>query len=394
MSSDLPKNKSRAGISSLETLSKTLGISIPELLEIKEIPSDKRYEKILIPKSDGSKRIVHKPHYKIKKVQRKINSRIFKELVIWPDFLFGSVPSYNDTSDSVKRDYVSCASLHCGAKSILKIDIKDFFDNIHKDLVRDIFSSFFNFRGVALEVLVDLCTHGDFIVQGALTSSYIASLCLHDKETNVVRRARRKGLVYTRLVDDITVSSKVFDFDFSQIRKHIEDLLADKDLPLNNEKSGVFHNSTKPLVVHGLRVDHSKPRLPSDEVKRIRSSLHNLIDLSKKNNSRTSIAYRKEYNRCMGRIYKLNRMGHEKFDVFLPKIKAINPLPSYKDIVACKKAISSLETSHKNNFHNKDWYLRKYNLASYQITIINRAKSFELIAKELRERLSKVKPIE
>ncbi len=394
MSSDLPKNKSRAGISSLETLSKTLGISIPELLEIKEIPSDKRYEKILIPKSDGSKRIVHKPHYKIKKVQRKINSRIFKELVIWPDFLFGSVPSYNDTSDSVKRDYVSCASLHCGAKSILKIDIKDFFDNIHKDLVRDIFSSFFNFRGVALEVLVDLCTHGDFIVQGALTSSYIASLCLHDKETNVVRRARRKDLVYTRLVDDITVSSKVFDFDFSQIRKHIEDLLADKDLPLNNEKSGVFHNSTKPLVVHGLRVDHSKPRLPSDEVKRIRSSLHNLIDLSKKNNSRTSIAYRKEYNRCMGRIYKLNRMGHEKFDVFLPKIKAINPLPSYKDIVACKKAISSLETSHKNNFHNKDWYLRKYNLASYQITIINRAKSFELIAKELRERLSKVKPIE
>lgn len=71
MSSDLPKNKSRAGISSLETLSKALGISIPELLEIKEIPSDKRYEKILIPKSDGSKRIVHKPHYKIKKSSKK-----------------------------------------------------------------------------------------------------------------------------------------------------------------------------------------------------------------------------------------------------------------------------------------------------------------------------------
>jgi RNA-directed DNA polymerase len=392
VSSDLPINKSPAGMSSLESLSKTLGISLAELHEIKNIPSNKRYERIQIPKSDGTSRVVYKPHYKIKKVQRKINSRIFKELVIWPDFLFGSVPNHNDTDLSIKRDYISCASLHCGAKSILKIDIKNFFDNIHKDLVRDIFISFFKFRGVALDFLVDFCVNGEFIVQGALTSSYIASLCLHDIETTVVRRARRKKLVYTRLVDDITVSSKIFDFDFSQIRKHIEDMLADKDLPLNFEKSGVFHNSTKPLVVHGLRVDHHKPRLPSDEVKKIRSSLHNLIGLSEKNNSRTSLAYRKEYNRCMGRIYKLGRMEHEKFDVFLPKILSILPMPSYSDVISCKKDVSSLETSFKNNFHDKDWYSRKYNLVNYRLSILKRSNAFEAIAKELRVRISRVKP--
>ncbi|PUW09493.1 RNA-directed DNA polymerase [Cronobacter sakazakii] len=394
MSSDLPKNTSSKGISSLSLLSKTLGIAVEELREIRAIPLDKRYEKILVPKSDGTSRIVYKPHYKIKKVQRKINSRIFRKLVVWPDFLFGSVPNDNDDEDSIKRDYVTCASLHCGAKSILKIDIRNFFDNIHRELVSDIFSGFFKCKSTALDYLVDFCTKGDFIVQGALTSSYIASLCLYDKETHVVRRARRKGLTYTRLVDDITISSTVFDFDFNQIRKHVEDMLADKDLPLNYEKSGVFHNSTTPLMVHGLRIDHLTPRLPSDEVKRIRASLNNLINLSEKNNSRTSLAFRKEYNRCLGRVNKLGRVGHEKHPIFLKKIKVIYPMPSYKDVVSCKKAIASLETSYVNGFSDKDWYSRKFNLASHKISIINRSLAFQQIAKQLRARLNKVKPDE
>ncbi|WP_282676626.1 reverse transcriptase family protein [Serratia marcescens] len=394
MTTDVPIKKSSSGISSLESLSKTLGISLLEMNEIRGIPTNKRYEKILVPKADGSQRIVYKPHYKIKKIQRRINSRIFRELVIWPDFLFGSIPNDNDTEESIKRDYVSCSSLHCGAKSILKIDIKNFFDNIHKDLVSDIFCNFFYIKGDALNFLVDICVKDEFIVQGALTSSYIASLCLHDVESKVVRRARRKNLVYTRLVDDIVISSKVFDFDFSQIRKHVEDMLADKDLPLNHEKSGIFYNSTKPLTVHGLRVDHHKPRLPSDEVKRIRASVHNLVTLSRKNNARTSLAFRKEYNRCTGRINKLTRVKHEKDKVFKKMIEFIYPMPSYGDIISCKKDISSLETSFKNGFNKTEWYYRKYNLVSYKISIIKRSSTFINLADELRDRIKKVKPNE
>lgn len=392
MPSDIPINRSSSGISTLNALSKTLGFSLPELEEIRNIPLDKRYFKLEKPKADGSLRVVYRPHHKLKRLQRRINSRIFRELVVWPDFLFGSVPNDNDEEQSLKRDYITCAEQHCSAKSILKIDIRNFFDNIHRDLVSDIFNDFFSIKSEANEYIVDICCAGDFIVQGALTSSYIASLCLHDIETKVCRRARRKGLTYTRLVDDITVSSKVYDFDFSQIRKHIEDMLAEKDLPINPDKSGVHQISTKPLLVHGLRIDHSKPRLPSDEVKRIRASLHNLINNSSKNNNKTSLAYRVEYNRCMGRINKLGRLGHEKHSVFMGKIRKVRPMPSYRDIKECKKKLKRLEHLYSKGLNKSEKYFRDFQLVGHNISLINRSSSFSILAKEFRIRLNKVKP--
>lgn len=392
MSSDLPINKSNSGISSLSALSKTLGFSIVELEEIRNIPLEKRYIKLEKPKADGTMRVVYRPHHKLKRLQRRINTRIFRELIVWPDFLFGSVPNDNDEEYSLKRDYITCANQHCSAKSILKIDIRNFFDNIHRDLVSDIFNDFLCIKSEANKYIVDICCAGDFIVQGALTSSYIASLCLHDVETTVCRRARRKGLKYTRLVDDITVSSTVYDFDFTQIRKHIEDMLAEKDLPINTDKSGVHQISTKPLLVHGLRIDHRKPRLPSDEVKRIRASLHNLINNSAKNNNKTSLAYRTEYNRCMGRINKLGRLGHEKHAVFMGRIRKIRPMPSYQDVRECKKKLKWLEALYSKGFNKSDKYFRVFQVVGHNISLINRSDSFSALTKELRTRLNKVKP--
>jgi len=215
---------------------------------------------------------------------------------------------------------------------------------------------------------------------------------LHDVETTVYRRAKRKGLVYTRLVDDITVSSKVYDYDFSQIKKHIEDMLAEKDLPINIVKSGVFQVSTKPLLVHGLRVDHNKPRLPSYEVRKIRASLNNLIGNSIKNNNKTSLAYRVEYNRCMGRINKLGRLGHEKHAVFMGRIKKVRPMPSFQDVRECKKKIKWLEIQYSKGFNKSDKYFRVFQITGHVISLINRSDAFSTIAKELRTRLNKVKP--
>ncbi|HCD1110582.1 TPA: RNA-directed DNA polymerase [Morganella morganii] len=393
MLSDLPRNKSISGISTLLSLARALGLPREYLEEIKNMPLETRYSKLEKPKIDGSMRVVYRPHHKLKKLQRRINNRIFRELIIWPEFLFGSIPNDNDSDDdALKRDYITCAGQHCSAKSILKMDIKNFFDNIHRDLVDDIFENFLHISLEAKEYLVDFCCSGDFIVQGALTSSYIASLCLYDIETKVYRRAKRKGLVYTRFVDDITVSSEIYNFDFSQIRKHIEDMLADKDLPINLEKTGVYQVSTKPLLVHGLRIDHSTPRLPSYEVRNIRASLHNLMKNSTKNNNKTSLAYRVEYNRCMGKINKLGRLGHEKHDVFMKKIKKIRPMPSYKDVKHCKEMLKKLEDLYEKGFNKSNKYYREYQIVGHNISLIKRSNSFLVVSEDLRKRHNKIKP--
>ncbi|WP_276329939.1 reverse transcriptase domain-containing protein [Yersinia kristensenii] len=77
---------------------------------------------------------------------------------------------------------------------------------------------------------------------------------------NVYQRAIRKNLVYTRLVDDITVSSQINGYDFTQILSHIENMLSTHDLPVNKRKTKIFHCSSEPIKIHGLRVDYNSPR--------------------------------------------------------------------------------------------------------------------------------------
>lgn len=388
-----PRSLAKQRITSLKTLSEALSISESELIRINSLPDNEKYIELKVPKIDGTDRIVYSLNSDLRKVQYRINRRIFRGLIKWPNHLFGSVPSDNDNhEDNIKRDYVACASLHCGARSILKIDINNFFDNIHKDIVTSVFSKVLKIQGDALQLITDLCCKGNFIVQGALTSSYIASLCLHDLEADIVKRAERKNLVYTRLVDDITVSSKLPNFDFSQIKLHIENMLANKDLPVNKNKTKVIKESMQPLVVHGLRVDFAQPRVPSDEVKKIRASLHNLCNLAKKNNMRTSGTYRKEYNRCLGRINRLGRLNHNKHLQFFKVIAKIKPLPSWRDVQKTKAALNSLRTSYSKGNNNKSWYSRKYHLTYYRTSILNRSIEFHNMVTYLRNELQKIKP--
>ncbi|EKI0251059.1 RNA-directed DNA polymerase [Enterobacter asburiae] len=389
-----PYSKTKAPIASLSKLAQTLSVSVSQLNDIAALSDEQKYVLKELPKADGSKRIVYSLHPKMRFLQSRVNKRLFKELVVFPYFLFGSVPGKNDDiSSHIKRDYVSCAKAHCGAKTVLKIDISNFFDNIHKDLVSNVLENVLNIKDEALHYLTDLCCKGDFIVQGALTSSYIATLCLYEHEGDIVRRALRKNLVYTRLVDDITVSSKINDYDFSQILRHIENMLSEHDLPVNKRKTKIFHCSSEPIKIHGLRIDYKSPRLPNDEVKKIRASLHNLKQLSIKNNTKTSSAYRKEFNRCMGRVHKLGRVGHEKYEIFKQQLLAIKPMPSKRDIAVVEAAVNSLEISCSKGNNNKHWYKRKFNLTLYKIIILTRSDAFDEIVKVFRSRLKKVRPV-
>ncbi len=393
MKVQFPTKKSNTNsLRSLQSLSSALDIPLCELLLAQSMPSIKRYDKIELKKINGEIREVYDPHYLIRKIQKRINNRIFKTLILWPEYLFGSVPSSKEEKKiGIERHYIACARKHCHAKTILKVDIKNFFDNIHKDVVYGIFKRVLKYKGDALNYLVDICCYDERVVQGALTSSYIASLCLFDIEYEVFRRAERKGLVYTRLVDDITVSSKFVGYNMDQMLDHIKNMLTIKDLPVNEDKTQVYNISTESLKVHGLRVSFDFPRLPSDEVGRIRSSVHNLEQLSKKNNSITSAAYRIEYNRCVGRVNKLGRLGHNKHRVFLDRLKKILPKAAKRDLNKLERAVKFLESSFALGNSQKIFYKKKYDLTMYGLIILRRTPSYSVFEQGFRDRLIRVK---
>lgn len=205
--------------------------------------------------------------------------------ISWPSYLYGSIPNEirkdSNNQEVISKDYIACARNHCMAKSLMKLDISNFFDNIHQDHVYSIFKNLLKYPDDVSEVLTKLCCYKGNVVQGALTSSYIASAVLFDVEPLLVKRLHRKNLVYTRLVDDITVSSNKKQYDFSYAQSLIVEMLHSKDLPVNNNKTIIKYVSTEPLIVHGLRINFKEPRLPADEVSRIRASVKNLELLAK-----------------------------------------------------------------------------------------------------------------
>lgn len=388
-----PKKVSKGSISSIENLCSALSVSLQEIYGALSLSDEEKYTVSQTPKSDGSVRLVYNPHYLLRKIQRRINKRIFSRLSIvqWPDHLFGSVPNQRDPKNQsmINKDYVSCAAKHCGAKSLLKVDVKDFFDNIHKDIVLDIFENFMKFDREASELLAEICCFKSHVIQGALTSSYLASLCLYDVEGAVVERLMRKGLVYTRLVDDITVSSKISNYDFSYSLDIVRAMLTSKELPLNIAKTRSIYVSSEPLTVHGLRVAFPEPRLPSGEVSRIRAAVKNIENLASERGYRTTHAYRHDFNRCMGRVNKLVRVGHNRYESLLGRLKKIFPLPSKKDIERANAMLERLmrDCSTKRSTY---WYSKRYYKLQERLIVLKR--SFPATTKEIRKSLKGLQP--
>ncbi|MGX9313646.1 reverse transcriptase family protein [Pantoea ananatis] len=386
-------------INSIDTLCTALSISQAELDSVLSTPDEYRYTPSTAIKNDGSLRKVYNPKPLIRMVQRRINRRIFNTYnnrgrdkksspIIWASYIFGSIPNQFNNLELENKDYISCAAVHCGAKSLLKIDVKNFFDNIHDIYIRSIFSNFFHFSDEVSEALTNICCYQGHLVQGALTSSYLACLCLYDVEGNIVERLARKNLKYTRLIDDITISSQISNYDFSYAKSIVVEMLHQKDLPVNNEKTKASYTSTEPLMVHGLRIAFKEPRLPSDEVRRIRASVRNIEHLASETNYRTTHPYRKDFNRCMGRVNKLQRVNHKQYESLATRLLRILPLPSKKDIERISEQIERLENEYNNNLHGSYWYWRRFNKVHERITILKR--TFKSEAKTYRDRLSKI----
>lgn len=389
-----PTKSSTSSISNFSNLCSALNISESEMQKAIALPSEERYVAGSVSKSDGSTRAIFKPHNLIRKIQRRINRRIFKRLVVWPSYLYGSIPNTTNTETKQvieHKDYVNCAAQHCSSKSLLKMDIKDFFDNIHIDYVSDVFTSFFKFPPDVSDALTSICCKGDTLVQGALTSSYLANLILWNIEGDLVKKLQRKNLTYTRLVDDITVSSKVSNFQFDLAISLITNTLISKELPINSHKTQISYISSMPLTVHGMRVNFPEPRYPSDEVRKLRASVHNLQCLASQPGYRQSHAYRGDYARCMGRVNKLKRVKHEKHKVLIKKLKDIVPLPSEVDQKRCKQMLKRLQGDYKYKGESY-WYKKRFYRLHDRLNVLQRKSSFRSLANEIREKMRLIKP--
>lgn len=253
------------------------------------------YLRFTIAKRSGGVRHIAVPEPKLKQVQAWIAKEVLSKVAVHPaSHAFG-------LGDST----VKCASVHCGASWLVKIDIADFFGSVTEIQAWRAFRSLGYNPLVSLE-LARICTdriphsakyelpawkvHGSpysitayqaqvlgRLPQGAPTSPMLSNLTMREVDQEIAVIASKFKVRYTRYSDDMNFST-TGEFSRADGHKLIQEIaktLMKRGLFLNRKKSAVIPPGARKVVL-GLLVDRQVPTLPRDFKDRLKQHLYHL----------------------------------------------------------------------------------------------------------------------
>ena len=223
-------------------------------------------------KKDGRRRDTHNAKPELKTIHERIKTRILRK-VIYPPYLFGGLASLYDTD---KRHNVANAERHRGARILIELDIENFFPSTSESIVRGIWQRFFNQPEEVAEVLTRLTTYKNMLPQGWKTSSYLAALSLWQTEPALEVQFRCVDIVYTRFVDDITVSSQRYLTKAEQagVFNSVVGVLSEQGFRIKRRKTAVLSRSATQEIT-GVALRGKDIALPRNRYRALRAEIQN-----------------------------------------------------------------------------------------------------------------------
>ncbi|MCA9319456.1 MAG: RNA-directed DNA polymerase [Planctomycetes bacterium] len=223
----------------VDGLARACGQDATRLRRLREnLPS--AYGRIERPKPKGGFRIIRPPRQDLKEVQRG--------LLDWLETRFTAKPWMH--GGVAQRSIISHAQPHCGKAMVAVLDVRDFFGSVRRERLAALLTAA-GLEGEALETLLDLVTLDDTLPQGAPTSCLLANLAFFPADQRFRRVSAKRGLVYTRYLDDLALSG---DEDFKELRGPLVEALTLEGFQVAAEKVA-FMGRHEPQVVTGLVVN-------------------------------------------------------------------------------------------------------------------------------------------
>ena len=232
-------------IYSIDSLAKTLGVKSEYLIRISEKSNSLFYLKIT-----KKNRCVTPAKEPLKSIHQKIQKRILSK-VKFPDYLQGSIKNKSSLSN---------AQLHKKAELVIQLDIKNFYPSVTEEQIFKIWKYFFHFSDKVSNLLSTLITYEGFLVQGIEPSSYIANLVFYNEEYKLFEYCSSKKLIYSRYVDDISISSKIKlpNTTKTEIIKKVNSMIRGKGFKLNHKKTKISDQSERMEVTGNVINDGAK----------------------------------------------------------------------------------------------------------------------------------------
>ena len=257
-------------VESLEDLCKIIKAEHVDLQELVYKSKD-LYQQIVRKKDDGSLRFCYDALDPLKNIQLQIKTEILDH-VIYPPYLQGGIKDVGNP-----RSYVQNAKLHIGSRVLFKADVANFFPSITQAHVYEIFSGFLGFPTVPSRLLTLLCTRCGSVPQGTHTAQHLANLLFWNYEHELVLKLDSMSWKYSRLTDDVTISStsKKAAVESTRAVALIYGMFKAYGLHPKRSKEK-YVSSARRMVMHNLTVN-TKPSLAPEKQKLITRDVHRMI---------------------------------------------------------------------------------------------------------------------
>jgi retron-type reverse transcriptase len=283
----------------VETLARMLQTPLAELQRVSDNASALyRIGKRKL-KKDGTMRLCYDAVRPLKSIQARIQCLILNQ-VQFPRYLQGGI---RDKANP--RGQAPNARLHLRKNTQITEDIEKFFPSIYRSVVFDIWHRFFRFPPPVAECLTKLTTKDRYLPQGAKTSSLLANLVFWEHEWALVADLHARGITYTRLIDDITVSSDTVlpRAELSTIIGAIRELCRTKGLRLQRRKQTIARAGNRMITTE--LVVNTKTSLPPKKRSSIRAAVAGILKAPPQ--QRQTNAYGRKYRRTAGQVAYLKQ---------------------------------------------------------------------------------------
>lgn len=253
---------------------------------------DANYEEIIIHKKSGGLRFLYEPSKELKNIQKRILKNVLEEKKL-------SNYSY---AYRKKVSVLDNAKPHVKKDVIVKLDIKDFFDNITFNMVYDsCFNETLYPKRMGM-LFTNLCMYNNKLPQGAPTSGFISNIVLRNFDEKIGSYCEKRKISYTRYSDDLTFSG---NFNVNDLIKYVNKLLYEYNFRLNKKKIKVVRKKTRQRVT-GIVVNE-KVNIRRNYKRKIRQEVYYIKKYNLKDHLK-NITYKSDEE-----TYLLNLLGRINF---------------------------------------------------------------------------------
>lgn len=275
---------------------------------------EKNYKVYKIKKRNGKYRTIYEPNSMLKQIQKQILINILNNKSI------SKYAKAYHKGISLKDNAIP----HINKKIILKLDIKNFFENISfLDVYNSCFSIEYFPKSVGF-ILTYLCTYDNHLTQGSPTSAYISNLIMKEFDEEIGNWCNINDISYTRYSDDMTFSG---NFNPSELIIKIRKMLYKLGLELNNDKIHIVNKSQSQNVT-GIIVNE-KLQVNAKYRNKIRQEIYYIKKFGLKshlNKCNINVNELKYLDKLYGRILyvlQINKFDQEflKYKKFIEELK-------------------------------------------------------------------------